>query len=76
MEKIIHIVLLRRWLLPALLLLAQPVQATGVALQPMFGDEAFTQPVYMLQSPLQDDRWYVVERRGRIYQLKGDGSGD
>jgi glucose/arabinose dehydrogenase len=29
----------------------------------------------MLQSPVQEDRWFVVERGGRIYRLRGDGSG-
>lgn len=52
-----------------------PLRAAELSLEPMFGGETFDQPVFMLQSPVDPLFWYVLEREGRIYRLKGDGSG-
>jgi len=64
-----------RYLLLVLLsVTTQPLLAAELALQPMFGGKTFDQPVVMLQSPLHDDSWYVVERGGKIFRLRSDGS--
>jgi glucose/arabinose dehydrogenase len=65
---------LRQSLVAALLFAVLPAQAEQLALRPMFGGESFKQPVFMQQSPTRDDLWYVVERGGRIYRVREDGS--
>ena len=43
-----------------------PVTASGIQLTRVFSDLSFTQPVALRQSPVNQDRWYVVERAGTI----------
>jgi len=58
------------------LLLISPLSAVAQpALQSMFGGASFEQPVFMLQAPGNDERWYVVEKGGLVSSLKADGSG-
>ncbi len=59
-----------------LLILLLPVGASAqVDLKPIFGNEQFQQPVFMLQPPGERERWLVIERRGRVIALNADGSG-
>ena len=37
-----------------------------IALQQMFGERAFRSPVALLQSPDTANRWYVVEKAGKV----------
>ena len=32
-----------------------------------FGGETFSRPLLLVQHPVDDDRWYVVEQRGKIF---------
>ena len=58
-----------------LLLLLLPLGAAAqVGLKAVFGNESFEQPVFMLQPPGEQDRWWVIERRGRVIALNADGS--
>lgn len=45
----------------------------GIRLSPLFGHQVFSQPVAMLQQPTQGSDWYVVEKRGRIVRIWGEG---
>jgi hypothetical protein len=38
---------------------------------PAFGGEASSPPVKLVQHPTNDDRWYVVEQRRRVFTLLG-----
>lgn len=40
--------------------------AAGVTLTPTFPNFIFNQPVAILQHPVDDQRWYVVEQTGRV----------
>ena len=46
-----------------------------VALEPVFDGRRFVEAVWMTQAP-DDDRWYVLERAGRVVRLAEDGSGE
>jgi uncharacterized repeat protein (TIGR03806 family) len=48
--------------------LAPPLAApeVDVALEPVFANLPFTQPLGLLQAPGDDSRWFVVERGGRV----------
>ncbi|MFO7593980.1 MAG: PQQ-dependent sugar dehydrogenase [Pseudomonadota bacterium] len=63
-----------RFLPGLLLLLTLPLQAAELALSPMFGDKSFNQPVYMLQPPGDARVWFVLEKGGKIFRLRADGS--
>jgi len=39
----------------------------NLALSPAFGGLTFSQPVKLVQHPRNDDRWYVVEKGGKIF---------
>ncbi len=58
-----------------LLLLFVPLSLSAqTGLRPMFGDERFEQPVFMLPLPGQNDQWVVIERRGLVVGFNSDGS--
>ncbi len=42
---------------------------TAVRFLPAFGGESFSLPLKLVQHPTNDDRWYVVEQRGRVFTL-------
>jgi uncharacterized repeat protein (TIGR03806 family) len=44
----------------------RPVVDTGVKLQRMWSGLTFNQPLYLTQSPGDNDRWFVVERQGKV----------
>jgi uncharacterized repeat protein (TIGR03806 family) len=44
----------------------RPVVDTGVKLQPVWTGLTFNQPLYLTQSPGDNDRWFVVERQGTV----------
>lgn len=41
--------------------------STQINVQKVFGNLSFAQPLAMLQAPGNNDRWYIVEKGGRIY---------
>ncbi|HET8698628.1 MAG TPA: PQQ-dependent sugar dehydrogenase, partial [Gammaproteobacteria bacterium] len=48
-----------------------PAKSSGgagatIALQRVFANLTFTQPLAMLQAPGDDSRWYVLEKTGRV----------
>ncbi|MFP2930501.1 PQQ-dependent sugar dehydrogenase [Pyxidicoccus sp. 3LG] len=45
---------------------ARPAEATGVALQRVFPQLQFNQPLFALQAPGDNRRIYVVEKEGRV----------
>jgi glucose/arabinose dehydrogenase len=57
-----------------ILLFSLPLQAAELSLAPMFGGKTFDQPVFMRQSPLQDNHWFVLEKGGKLFRLGSDGS--
>ncbi len=46
-----------------------PPPPATVRFLPAFGSEAFAQPIKLVQHPTNDDRWYVVEQRGKVFTL-------
>ncbi len=46
-----------------------PPPAGTVRFVPAFGGESFALPVKLVQHPSNDDRWYVVEQRGKVFTL-------
>jgi glucose/arabinose dehydrogenase len=46
--------------------------AAQIALQPVFGGATFEMAVLLLPAPDRDDRFYVVEKRGRVRRVEGD----
>lgn len=47
-----------------------PPPPPAVRFLPAFGGEAFALPVKLVQHPTDDDRWYVVEQRGKVFTLR------
>ncbi len=45
---------------------APPPSNTGVTVQRVFPNLSFTQPIFMLQAPNDNTRWFVVEQAGRV----------
>lgn len=59
----------------ACLLAVLPLQAAAeLSLTPMFGDKRFNQPVFMQQAPGETRYWFVVEKGGKVWRLRADGS--
>ena len=52
-----------------MLLWATSVVASGVALKDIYPALSFTMPVALVQHPVEDDRWYLVEQPGRIQEI-------
>ncbi len=46
-----------------------PPPPAAVRFVPAFGGEAFALPIKLVQHPIDDDRWYVLEQRGRVFTL-------
>jgi len=44
-----------------------------VVLEPLFAEQAFDQPVAMLQRPEGSSDWYVVEKGGTVERVSGEG---
>ena len=44
----------------------RPVLDTGVKLQKMWTGLTFNQPIYLTQAPGETDRWYVLDRTGKV----------
>lgn len=71
-----------KWRIPFAALLTVLVAAcakgdgdgSGVSLLPLFPALNFSQPVALLQTPHQTPDWYVVEKRGRILRVRGEGT--
>jgi uncharacterized repeat protein (TIGR03806 family) len=54
---------------------ARPTVATGLRLSPAFGNVQFDKPVAMVPSPIDPDRFFVVEQTGIVRTLRrGDTS--
>jgi uncharacterized repeat protein (TIGR03806 family) len=53
----------------------RPAAGTGTAaLQRVFTNLAFSQPLAMIQAPGDSTRWYVVEKTGRVYSFPNDNA--
>jgi glucose/arabinose dehydrogenase len=52
-----------------------PPPPATVSFVPAFGGETFAAPVKLLQHPSDDDRWYLVEQRGRVFTLLASNPG-
>ncbi len=48
-------------------------QDSAVVLEPLFSGQRFSQPVAMVQTPQPTPYWYVVEKRGRVIRMEGEG---
>jgi len=48
-----------------------PPADAEIALEPMFFNLNFTQPVALVQHPTDDNVWFVVEQAGRILRVEG-----
>ncbi|HEX8110165.1 MAG TPA: PQQ-dependent sugar dehydrogenase, partial [Kofleriaceae bacterium] len=53
----------------------RPVVNTGVKLQPMWSTLTFQEPLFLLQAP-GDDRWFVVQREGKVRVFARDATDD
>ncbi|WP_164016609.1 PQQ-dependent sugar dehydrogenase [Pyxidicoccus trucidator] len=51
---------------------ARPAEATGVALQHVFPQLEFQQPLFALQAPGDNRRIYVVEKEGRVWAFSNE----
>lgn len=49
-----------------------PASGGGVALERVYPGLSFNQPVALLQAPLDDSRWFVLEQSGRIIVFDKD----
>jgi glucose/arabinose dehydrogenase len=47
---------------------SQVADGIHLNLKPVFSDQKFNQPVAMLQTPTDNNSWYIVERAGRVYR--------
>lgn len=53
----------------------RPVSANDiVALQQVFTNLGFTQPLAMVQAPGDDSRWYLIEQAGRVFVFANDAA--
>ncbi len=52
----------------------RPVLDTGVTLQPQWEGIDFEAPMFMLQAPGDNDRWYVVQRGGTVRTFAQDAT--
>ena len=54
--------------------LSLPAAAAELSLTPVFGDKRFNQPVFMQQDPNDTRYWFVVEKGGKVWRQRIDGS--
>src|SRR5215831_17522830 len=61
---------------PTCLAQHRPVINTGVMLQPQWSALTFSEPLFLLQAPGDNNQWFVVQREGKVRAFAGNATAD